>query len=194
MPLQVLNTLPEETKVDAMFTVARLETDAWQALKAIEETAWPEIRALLQVQGFSGIGGTRAAAEILRRVGRPTETAVMEQLDERYPEIAEGVRSHLIAFGDIYSLTDREIQMILREVDTKDLAVALRGGSKEVRDRILMNVNKKMRKKIREEMEFTGPVRVSDVEEMQLRVVHVMRKLEDAGQVTPVRCSKEALV
>ena len=194
MAAAVFSTLPDEIEADVLYNVALFGTEAAQASKAMEETATPEIKALLQEQGFSGVGGARAAAEILRRVDRPTETAVMEHLDERDTEIAEGVRIHLIAFGDIASLTDREIQMILREVDMKDLSVALRGASEDLQNRIFMNMSKDVGTKLKEEMDFTGPVRVSDVEEMQKRIVAVMRTLEEAGQVTPVRCSNEPLV
>ena len=194
MAAAVFSTLPDEIQADVIYNVAVFGTEAAQASKVMEETATPEIKALLQEQGFSGIGGARVVAEILRRVGRPTEAAVLKHLDEKDAEIAEGVRSNLIAFGDIAILTDREIQMILREVDMKDLSVALRGASEELQNRIFMNMSKDVGTKLKEEMDLTGPVRVSDVEAMQKRVVEVMRTLEEAGQVTPVRCSNEALL
>ena len=119
--------------------------------------------------------------------GRSTEKAVLERLDAQDPELAEEVRNQMFVFDDIAKLTDREIQMILREVDTKDLSVALKGGGDELKDRIFTNVSERVGTMIKEEMDFSGPVRMSDVEEVQLRVVQVVRQLEEAGQVTIVR-------
>ena len=113
-------------------------------------------------------------AEILNRTGRSTEKAVLERLDAQDPELAEEVRNQMFVFDDIAKLTDREIQMILREVDTKDLSVALKGGSDELKDRIFGNVSERVGTMIKEEMDFSGPVRMSDVEEVQLRVVQVV--------------------
>ena len=191
MAAAVFGTLSEETQTDVICSVARFEGDAAQALKAMEETSAPELKTVLREQAFSGVGGVRAVAEILRRVDRSTETAAMEHLSEQDAEMAEAVHGHLIAFSDIERLTAREIQMLLREVDMKDLAVALKGGSKELQDRVFSSVSEEDANKIREEMELTGPVRVSDVDPMQLRIVQAMRRLEDAGQITAVRCSEE---
>ena len=133
------------------------------------------------------IGGAKAVAEILNRTGRSTEKAVLERLDAQDPELAEEVRNQMFVFDDISKLTDREIQMILREVDTKDLATALKGSSQELKDRIFGNVSERVGTMIKEEMDFSGPIRMSDVEDVQLRVVQTVRQLEEAGQVTIVR-------
>ena len=126
-------------------------------------------------------------AEILNQTGRSTEKAVLERLDAQDPELAEEVRNQMFVFDDIAKLTDREIQMILREVDSKDLAVALKGASEEMQDRILGNMSERVGTMLREEMDFSGPVRMSDVEDVQLRVVQTVRQLEEAGQITIVR-------
>ncbi len=191
MAAAVLSTLSEEIQADVIYNVARFERDVAQAAKAMVETATPELKALLQKQVFSEIGGVRAVAEILRRVDRSTETAVIEHLNEQDAKLAEAIQSHLVAFSDTAKLTDREIQMLLREVDTKDLAIALKGANEEIRDRIFGNVSERVGTMIKEEMQFSGPVRMTDVEEMQLRVVQAMRQLEDAGEIAAVRCSEE---
>ncbi|HCR16073.1 MAG TPA: flagellar motor switch protein FliG, partial [Candidatus Latescibacteria bacterium] len=129
----------------------------------------------------------KAVAEILNQTGRSTEKAVLERLDAQDPELAEEVRNQMFVFDDIAKLTDREIQMILREVDSKDLAVALKGASEEMQDRILGNMSERVGTMLREEMDFSGPVRMSDVEDVQLRVVQTVRQLEEAGQITIVR-------
>ncbi len=182
----VLNGLSEELQADVSFRIAQMDNISPQVLRDLEDTLANDLQAILAGQ-VTEIGGPKAVAEILNRTGRSTEKAVLERLDAQDPELAEEVRNQMFVFDDIAKLTDREIQMILREVDTKDLAVALKGGSEELQDRVLTNMSERVGTMLKEEMEFSGPVRMSDVEEVQLRVVQTVRQLEEAGQVTIVR-------
>ena len=182
----VLNGLPEDMQSEVAFRIAQMESISPQVLRELEESLAQDLQAILTGQ-ITEIGGPKAVAEILNRTGRSTEKAVLERMDSQDPELAEEVRNQMFVFDDIANLTDREIQMILREVDTKDLAVALKGGSDELQDRIFGNVSERVGTMIKEEMQFSGPVRMSDVEEVQLRVVQTVRQLEEAGQVTIVR-------
>ncbi|MFA6111347.1 MAG: FliG C-terminal domain-containing protein, partial [Candidatus Latescibacterota bacterium] len=111
--------------------------------------------------------------------------------DAQDPEVAETVRNMMFVFEDIQHLTDREIQAVLREVEQKDLVVALKAASEEVKDRILTNMSERVRGFIQEEMEFLGPMRLSEVEEVQLRIVQKVRQLEEQGQVIIVRGAGE---
>ena len=108
-------------------------------------------------------------------------------MDGMDPEVAESVRNLMFVFNDIGRLTDREIQTLMREVDQKDLVIALKTATEELRDKILGNMSERVRTFITEEMEFLGPMRVSEVEEVQLRIVQQVRQLEEQGQVTIVR-------
>ena len=182
----VLNGLSEEMQADVSFRIATMDNISPQVLRELEDSLANDLQAILQGQ-ITEIGGPQAVAEILNRTGRSTEKAVLERLDAQDPELAEEVRNQMFVFDDIAKLTDREIQMILREVDSKDLAVALKGGSDEMKDRVFGNMSERVGTMMKEEMEFSGPVRMSDVEEVQLRVVQVVRQLEEAGQVTIVR-------
>jgi len=182
----VLTGLPEELQSDVAFRIAQMDNIQPQVLRELEESLANELQAILSGQ-ITEIGGPKAVAEILNRTGRSTEKAVLERLDAQDPELAEEVRNQMFVFDDIANLTDREIQMILREVDTKDLAVALKGGSDELQERTFGNVSERVGTMIKEEIQFSGPVRMSDVEEVQLRVVQTVRQLEEAGQVTIVR-------
>tara|TARA_B100001123_G_scaffold435768_1_gene564884 strand:- start:1190 stop:2209 length:1020 start_codon:yes stop_codon:yes gene_type:complete len=182
----VVNGLPEELQADVSFRIAQMENISPQVLRELEETLATELQAILAGQ-VTEIGGPKAVAEILNQTGRSTEKAVLERLDAQDPELAEEVRNQMFVFDDIAKLTDREIQMILREVDSKDLAVALKGASEEMQDRILGNMSERVGTMLREEMDFSGPVRMSDVEDVQLRVVQTVRQLEEAGQITIVR-------
>lgn len=182
----VLNGLPDDLQSEVAFRIAQMENISPQVLRELEESLAQDLEAILTGQ-ITEIGGPKAVAEILNRTGRSTEKAVLERLDAQDPELAEEVRNQMFVFDDIANLTDREIQMILREVDSKDLAVALKGGSEELQNRIFGNVSERVGTMIKEEMKFSGPVRMSDVEEVQVRVVQTVRQLEEAGQVTIVR-------
>ena len=182
----VLNGLPEELQADVAYRIAQMENISPQVLRELEDSLAQNLQTILSGQ-ITEIGGPKAVAEILNRTGRSTEKAVLERLDAQDPELAEEVRNQMFVFDDISKLTDREIQMVLREVDTKDLAIALKGASEELKGRIFGNVSERVGTMIKEEMDFSGPVRMSDVEDVQLRVVQTVRQLEEAGQVTIVR-------
>ena len=182
----VLNGLPEELQADVSFRIAQMESISPQVLSELESSLADDLQSILSGQ-VTEIGGPKAVAEILNRTGRSTEKAVLERLDAQDPELAEDVRNQMFVFDDIANLTDREIQLILREVDSKDLATALKGANDEMKDRIFTNVSERVGTMMKEEMDFSGPVRMSDVEEVQLRVVQTVRQLEEAGQVTIVR-------
>jgi flagellar motor switch protein FliG len=182
----VVNGLPPELQSDVAFRIAQMDNISPQVLRELEESLANELQAILSGQ-ITEIGGPKAVAEILNRTGRSTEKNVLERLDAQDPELAEEVRNQMFVFDDIANLTDREIQLILKEVDAKDLAVALKGGSEELQKRIFANMSEEVAAKTKEEMKFSGPVRMSDVEEVQLRVVQTVRQLEEAGQLTVVR-------
>lgn len=182
----VLNGLREEVQADVAFRIAGMDNISPQVLRELEASLAGELDNILSGQ-VTEIGGPKAVAEILNRTGRLTEKAVLERLDAQDPELAEGVRNQMFTFDDIANLTDREIQLILREVDSKDLAVALRGAGVEMQNRIFANVSDRVGQMMKEEMDFSGPVRLSDVEEVQIRVVQTVRQLEEVGQISIVR-------
>ncbi len=182
----VLNGLSDEQQADVAFRIAGMDNISPHVLRELEASLAGELETILSGQ-VTEIGGPKAVAEILNRTGRSTEKAVLERLDAADPELAEGVRNQMFTFDDISNLTDREIQLILREVDSKDLAMALRGSTTEMQNKIFSNVSDRVGEIMQEEMDFAGPIRLSDVEEVQLRVVQTVRQLEDAGQITIVR-------
>jgi flagellar motor switch protein FliG len=128
---------------------------------------------------------------MLNLTGSSIEKNVLEKLDAQDPEVAETVRNMMFVFDDLGSLSDREIQVLLREVEQKDLVIALKTASYEVKDKILSNMSDRVREYIEEEIEFLGPMRLSEVEEIQLRIVQKVRQLEEQGQVNIVRDSND---
>lgn len=182
----VLNGLSEQLQSEVALRIAQMDQISPNVLRDLENSLAGELEAIVSGQ-VTQIGGPKAVAEILNMTGRTTEKSVLGRLDGHDPELAEAVRNKMFVFDDIVSLTDREIQMILREVDSHDLAIALKGASEELKSRIFSNLSDRVAQMMQEDMDFAGPVRLSDVEEVQLRVIQMVRQLEEAGQVTIVR-------
>ena len=181
----ILAQLPERLQSDVAFRIASMENITPNVIKEIEESLEQSLRDILG--GNQDVGGPKVVADILNLTGSSVEKNVLEKLDGQDPEVAEAVRNLMFVFEDIAKLTEREIQTLLREVEQKDLVVALKGASEEMKEKILGNMSERVRAFITEEMEFQGPMRLSEVEEVQLRIVQQVRQLEEQGQVTIVR-------
>jgi flagellar motor switch protein FliG len=185
----ILTQLPERMQADVAYRIATMENITPTVLKQIEESLEASLRDILG--GNKDVGGPKVVADILNLTGPSVEKNVLDQMDATDPEVAESVRNLMFTFGDIVRLTDREIQILLREVDQKDLVIALKAASEELKNKILANMSEQVRIFITEEMEFLGPMRLSEVEEVQLRIVQQVRQLEEQGQVTIVRGESE---
>ena len=181
----IMAHLPELQQADVAYRIATMENITPAVLKEIEEALEASLRDILG--GNQDVGGPKVVADILNLTGFSVEKNVLDQMDAQDPEIAESVRNLMFTFADINKLTDRELQILLREVDQKDLVVALKAAEEELKDKVLGNMSERVRQFISEEMEFLGPMRLSEVEEVQLRIVQQVRQLEEQGQVTIVR-------
>ena len=185
----ILAQLPERMQADVAYRIATMENITPAVLKEIEEALEASLRDILG--GNQDVGGPKVVADILNLTGSSTEKNVLDQMDAQDPEVAEAVRNLMFTFADIKGLTDRELQILLREVDQKDLVTALKGSEDELKEKILGNMSERVRTFISEEMEFQAPMRLSEVEEVQLRIVQQVRQLEEQGQVTIVRGDSE---
>ncbi len=185
----ILTQLPERMQADVAYRIATMENITPNVLKQIEESLEASLRDILG--GNKDVGGPKVVADILNLTGSTTEKSVLDQMDAQDPEVAESVRNLMFTFTDIVKLSDREIQTLLREVDQKDLVVALKAAEDELKTKILNNMSERVRTFISEEMEFLGPMRLSEVEEVQLRIVQQVRQLEEQGQITVVRGDSE---
>ena len=130
------------------------------------------------------MGGPKVVADILNLTGSSVEKNVLEQMDGTDPEVAEEVRNLMFVFADLVKLTDKELQVLMREVEQKDLVIGLKAADQELKDKVLSNMSERVRSFIEEEMEYLGPMRLSEVEEVQLRIVQQAHQLEDQGQIT----------
>ena len=176
-------------QADVAYRVATMENITPNVIKEIEESLEQSLRDILG--GNQDVGGPKVVADMLNLTGSSVEKNVLDQMDGQDPEVAESVRNLMFVFDDISKLTDREIQTLMREVDQKDLVVALKAAADELKEKILGNMSEHVRTFISEEMEFQGPMRLSEVEEVQLRIVQQVRQLEEQGQITIVRGDSE---
>jgi len=181
----ILGSLPESMQSDVAYRIATMENVTPAVIQEVEEALEASLRDLLG--GHRDVGGPQVVADILNLSGTSVERNVLEQMDAQDPEVAEAVRNLMFVFEDIAKLTDREIGLVLHELEPKDLVMALRAATDEMKEKILGNVSKRVRTDIEEEMGYQGPMRLSEVEEVQLRIVQVVRQLEEQGQVTLVK-------
>jgi flagellar motor switch protein FliG len=179
---QVLANLPEADQPDIALRVARMGETSPDVVKQVEDVIRQKAASVVQ-QEYSVAGGVKSLADILNHADRSTERNVLDSLSESDEELAAEVRRLLFVFEDIVKLDDRAIQLVLREADQKDLALALRGVSDDVKDRILANMSERGAQMLVEEMEYQPPQRKRVVEEAQGRIVGIVRKLEDAGAI-----------
>ena len=185
----ILSQLPEMSQAEVAYRIATMENITPTVLKQIEESLEANLRDILG--GNQDVGGPKVVADILNLTGGSVEKNVLNRLDAQDPEVAEFVRNQMFVFEDIQKLTDREIQAVLREIEQEDIVIALKAASNEVKNKFLSNMSERIRGFIEEEMDFAGPMRLSEVEEVQLRIVQKIRQLEDQGQIDIIRGSAD---
>ena len=182
----ILSALPPDRQADVARRIAIMDRTSPDVIREIERLLERKLSSVVS-EDFTSAGGVQSIVEILNRVDRTTEKTIMESMEIQDPEMAEEIKRRMFVFEDIVQLDDRAIQQILREVDSKDLALALKGSSEEVGAKIGRNMSKRAADMLKEDMEFMGPVRLRDVEDAQQRIVNVIRKLEEAGEIIVAR-------
>jgi flagellar motor switch protein FliG len=180
---KVLAGLAPEIQVNVAMRIATMEDTNPGVVEDVERGLRLKLSNVL-TQEFSQAGGVDSLAELLNRAGRSTERTVLEAIAETDGELADEIRQKLFTFDDIVLLSDRDIQLLLREVDQKDLGLALRGVSDEVKDTIFRNMSTRGSEMLQEDLDTGKPQRRSVVEEAQSRIVGAIRRLEDAGAIT----------
>jgi flagellar motor switch protein FliG len=179
---KVMQLMSPEEQADVAIRIALMNKTSPDIVKDVASVVREKLQMVFQAE-YAAAGGVQALADILNFSDRATERNILERLGRASDDLANEVRSLLFTFEDIFGLDDRAIQLVLKEVDTKDLALALRGASEDVTDRILGNMSERGSEMLREEMEFMPPQRVRAIEAAQSKVVAAVRKLEDAGEI-----------
>lgn len=182
MATDILSALPTERQIEVVSRIANMDQTSPDVIKEVERGLEKRLAGLVS-ERFERVGGIAAVAEILNMAGRSTEKAILEGLEQDNPQLVEQIRRLMFVFEDIIRVNDKGIQAVLKEVENEELALALKTASEDLKNKVFNNMSERAAQLIKEEMEFMGPVRISDVEAAQQRIVDVVRRLEDAGEV-----------
>ena len=179
---EVLAELPEEMQIDVAYRIATLGKISPYLLHQVEEVIESLADSVVS-EDMSSSGGAGALAQILNQANNDTEKSVLEHLEEVDPEMAMAVKAQMFIFEDIAMIDDRGIQKVLKNVDKKDLALALKAAEDTVKEKILKNMSERASALLREDLEVMGPVRLKEVEEAQRKVIEVVKQLEEEGEI-----------
>jgi flagellar motor switch protein FliG len=191
---QVLSGLAGALQADVANRIAMMDRTSPDIIRQVESTLERKLSSVLQPSDLSNVGGLDPLVEIINRADRATERLILEGLTARNPELAEQVRSKMFMFEDITTLDDKGIQLVLRQVETADLATALKGVRDDVREKVMRNLSERAAENLGEEIEMLGPVRLRAVEESQAKIVQVIRTLEESGQLVIRRADDDEFV
>ncbi len=183
---QILSALPQEMQADIARRIALMDSTSPEVINEVEQILERKLSTTF-VQDYTQTGGIEAVVEVLNGVDRSTERTILDALEIQDPELAEEIKKRMFVFEDIVTLDNRAIQRVIREVDNNDLMLALKVSSDEVKEVVFRNMSTRMAETFKEEMEFMGPVRLRDVEEAQSRIVAVIRRLEEMGEIVVAR-------
>ncbi len=189
----VLSALPAELQVDVARRLALMESTSPEVLREVENVLEHKLSTVV-TQDYTKAGGVESLVDVLNRVDRATEKTIIETLEVQDPELAEEIKKLLFVFEDIVQLDDRSVQLVLRGVDSHDLALALKGSGEEVMNKIKHNISKRAAQILKEEIDYMGPVRLRDVEEAQQKIVAEIRKLEEQGQIIITRGGRDEVI
>lgn len=189
----ILAALPQDKQADVAQRIALMESTSPEVIKEVELVLERKLSSMV-TQDYASTGGIPAIVDILNSVDRGTEKYIMEALEIQNADLAEEIRKRMFVFEDIMNLDSVSIQRFIREIDNSELGVSLKGATEEVREIIFANMSKRMAEMLKEDMEFMGPVRLRDVEEAQQKIVNVIRRLEEAGEIIIARGGGDELI
>ena len=191
---QVLSNLNPGLQGDVAHRIASMDRTSPDIVRKVEQNLQRRMSSVLQPAELSTVGGLEPLVEIINRSDRPTERLILDALEALDAGLAEQVRSMMFLFEDIVTLDDRSVQTLLREVDTVELATAIKGVRADVRDKVLSNLSTRAAQNLTEEIELLGPVRISAVEEAQANIVRIIRQQEESGQIVVRRGDDDQFV
>jgi flagellar motor switch protein FliG len=179
---EILVGLPSQKQIEVVKRIANMEQTNPEVIKEVERGLEHRLSDIVS-QTFEKAGGVETVAEMLNLADRSTEKGIMEGLEAEDPDLVESIRRLMFVFEDILLVNDKGIQAVLKEVDNEELALALKTASEELKQKIFKNMSERAAQLIAEDMQYMGPVRVSDVEGAQQKIVDIVRRLEDAGEI-----------
>ena len=190
---QIISALPPEKQADVAKRIAMMDRTSPDIIQEVEAVLEKKLASLVN-QDYTIAGGVDSIVEILNSVDRATEKHILETLEIEEPELTDEIRKKMFVFEDILLLDDKSIQRVLREVDNSELAIAMKAANEQVQNAIFNNLSKRLAVMIKEDMEYMGPVRMKDVEEAQQKIVNIIKKLEDSGEIIVSRGGGDDIV
>lgn len=179
---EILGGLPMQKQIEVIKRIANMEQTNPEVIREVERGLESRLANML-VQSMEKAGGVPTVSEILNLADRATEKAILEGLEAEDPDLVEQIRRLMFVFEDVLLVDDKGIQAVLKEVDNEELALALKTASPELQAKVFSNMSERAATMIKENMQYMGPVRVSDVEAAQQRIVDIVRRLEEAGDI-----------
>ncbi|MSR40429.1 MAG: flagellar motor switch protein FliG [Phycisphaerales bacterium] len=179
---EILVGLPPQKQVEVVRRVANMEQTNPEVVREVEAALESRLSNMIS-SSMEKVGGVETVAEILNLVDRATERTIMQGVESEDPDLVEDIRRRMFVFEDILNVNDKGIQTVLKEVDNSELCLALKTASELLKSKIFTNMSSRAAEAVRDDMEFMGPVRMSDVEAAQQRIVDIVRRLEDAGEI-----------
>jgi flagellar motor switch protein FliG len=180
---EIIAGLPTERQLAVIRRVANMGQTNPEVIKEVERGLESRMASVMS-QSFENAGGVESVAEILNVTERATERALLENLAQEDPDLVEEIRRLMFVFEDISKLADKDVQSVLKNVETNQWAMALKGASEDLKKKVLGNMSQRAAQLLSEEMEYLGPVRLSEVEGVQQQIVDIVRRLEDSGEIT----------
>jgi flagellar motor switch protein FliG len=189
----ILSKLPNEKQTQVVVRISTMDRTSPEYVREVERILDRKLSSM-GMDDFTMVGGIQSIVDILNAADRGTERRVLEELEVDNSDLVDEIRRKMFVFEDVIRLDKRAIQRVLKDVENADLTVALKNATEELRNLIFENMSKRLADMIKEDMEYMGPVRVRDVEDAQQKIVNVIRKLQDAGEIVISRGSEDELV
>ncbi|WP_423230284.1 flagellar motor switch protein FliG [Acetanaerobacterium elongatum] len=189
----VISELPKEKRIDVVERIAKMDRTSPEIIKNVERVLERKFDSVVSID-YTEIGGVNYIADIMNQVDRGTEKYIFDELTRRDPKLADDIRKRMFVFEDITTLDNMSIQRFIREVDSKDIVIALKGANPEVAEAFFANMSQRMGETIRSDMEYLHNVRIRDVDEAQQRIVAIIRKLEEDGELVISKGGKDDII
>ncbi|NLK63812.1 MAG: flagellar motor switch protein FliG, partial [Tissierellia bacterium] len=189
----VIAELPKEKRIEVVERIAKMDRTSPETVKHVESVLEKKFNSIISVD-FTEIGGINYVADIMNNMDRGNEKYIFDELNKKDAKLSDEIRKKMFIFEDIVTLDSMSIQRFLREVDSKDLVLSIKGTNKDVSDVLYSNMSTKMAETIKSELEYTHNVRLRDVEEAQQRIVSVIRRLEEEGELVIAKGGKDDII
>ena len=190
----VISELPKEKRIKVVESIAKMEGASPEAIKIVEASLKKRFESVLTTEDYTKIGGIDYIADVMNHMDRANEKYIFDELGKEDEELADTIRKKMFVFEDIVSMDNRSIQRFIRECDVKDIVYALKGSDENIKQLVFANVSSRMAESIQSDLEVTVNVRLRDVEEAQQRIVGVIRRLEEAGELIIVKSGKDEII